>query len=50
MQCQLLFVEMFSLAAFFFPLLLALILEGMCHVFNLRDALLLGKSLEAPGI
>lgn len=32
MQHQLLFVEMFSLVEFFFPLLLVLILEG-CAVF-----------------
>lgn len=49
MQCQLLFVEMFSLAEVF-ACAFCVSFGRMCGVFNLQDALLLGKSLEAPGI
>lgn len=49
MQCQLLFVEMFSLAEVF-SCAFSVSFGRMCGVFNLRDALPLGKSLEAPGI
>lgn len=46
MQCQLLFVEMFSLAEVF-ACAFCVSFGRMCGVFNLQDALLLGKSLEA---